>query len=305
MISQKKYLDKSQLKFSFFSQAIAFSLPVKAQVIPDNTLGAESSVVTLSVPNRRGDLGRSSNSFLIEGGAIRESNLFHSFQEFNINRGQQVNFNNPDGIANIFSRVTGSNASQIFGKLGVNGNANLFLINPNGIIFGEGANINVNGSFLASTANSIIFGDGNSFSAVNPEAPLLTISIPVGLQLGNNPQAINARRGTINTENATLIGGYLNLERTTTKAPGGRIQLSSFADGGTINFGDIPTDIARGDIVRSDRYSQLMTQFYRYLSRSNVPKANAVRQAQSSLLQNQQYNHPYYWAAFVLVGHWQ
>ena len=81
--------------------------PVSAQIIPDNTLGSESSIVT---PGQLRDL--------IEGGAIRGGNLFHSFTEFNVNNGQQVYFVNPDSILNIFTRVTGVNPSDIFGTLG-------------------------------------------------------------------------------------------------------------------------------------------------------------------------------------------
>ena len=87
-----------------------------AQLIPDNTLGIESSIVTPQTVQT-----------LIEGGATRGSNLFHSFSEFNINTGQQVYFNNPTGITDIITRVTGNNSSNIFGKLGVLGTANLFL----------------------------------------------------------------------------------------------------------------------------------------------------------------------------------
>lgn len=128
---------------------------VEAQIIPDNTLGAESSTIN-SVDELR---------FIIEGGATRGANLFHSFSEFNIGEGLSVNFANPEGATNIFSRITGSNISKIFGTLGVEGAANLFLLNPNGIIFGENARIDVGGSFIATTAKSISFADGQTFSA--------------------------------------------------------------------------------------------------------------------------------------------
>lgn len=97
-----------------------------AQLIPDGTLSEEPSRVA---PQGLRDL--------IEGGAIRDTTLFHSFREFNVNDAQQVYFANPDGIVNILTRVTGNNISRILGTLGVLGSANLFLINPNGIIFGS------------------------------------------------------------------------------------------------------------------------------------------------------------------------
>jgi filamentous hemagglutinin family protein len=92
-----------------------------------------------------------------------------------MNNGQRVYFANPIGIENIFSRVTGNNVSNILGTLGVNGNANLFLLNPNGIIFGSNARLDINGSFLATTAHSFQFPGGTQFSATNPEAPPIIV----------------------------------------------------------------------------------------------------------------------------------
>ena len=128
----------------------------QAQLLPDNTLGTENSLV--NPINLIEDI--------ISGGAIRGSNLFHSFKEFNIDNNRSVYFNNPAAIQNILTRVTGNNQSQILGKLGVLGNANLFLINPNGILFGKDASLDINGSFVGSTASFIDFADGTQFSAV-------------------------------------------------------------------------------------------------------------------------------------------
>lgn len=147
-----------------------------AQLIPDNSLGTESSIVT---PQDVRDL--------IEGGAIRGNNLFHSFSEFNVNNSQAVYFLNPTGIENILTRVTGNNVSNILGTLGVEGTANLFLLNPNGILFGENAQLDLNGSFFVSTGESLVFENGFAFSAENPTSPpLLTINVPLGVQYGSN-----------------------------------------------------------------------------------------------------------------------
>ena len=251
-----------------------------AEIVPDNSLGSESSIVTPQ-----------SQRELIEGGAIRDNNLFHSFSEFNINNGQQVYFANPDGITNILTRVTGNNVSEIFGTLGINGAANLFLLNPNGIIFGENAVLDVNGSFLATTANSYIFNNGFEYSASNPETPpLLTINLPLGLQFnsnsrgvevqgrGNNlilnpltfefifrnfrPKGLEVQRG--NT--LALIGGEINLKGGNLTAFQGRVELGSIGEEGTVflnpteagftfnyqninNFNDINlTDLASIDV---------------------------------------------------------
>ncbi len=105
-----------------------FPIGAIAQIIPDSTLGSEGS---RTAPDTINNLP----SDRITGGAIRGSNLFHSFREFNINEGQGAYFENPSGIANIFTRVTGGNRSNVLGTLGVLGNGNLFLINPKGIVF--------------------------------------------------------------------------------------------------------------------------------------------------------------------------
>ncbi|MEO1373600.1 MAG: filamentous hemagglutinin N-terminal domain-containing protein [Cyanobacteria bacterium J06635_10] len=234
-----------------------------AQITPDNTLGAESSRV---VPN--GGIDK------IDGGALRDRNLFHSFKEFNINNGQRVYFNNPSGIENILTRVTGGNASNILGTLGVDGAANLFLINPNGIVFGENARLDVNGSFVGSTANGLQFGEQGNFSATNPQAPgLLTVN-PSALffnQLQANGGIINKSQAPAginpNGDETTglrvpdgksllFVGGDINLDGGSLRAYEGNIELASVAAPGTIGLdisGDtfrlnVPEDVGRGDI---------------------------------------------------------
>ena len=103
----------------FFSVCLAgtYSTSLLAQIVPDRTLGNESSILKQNVTIK----GKQSDS--IEGGAIRENNLFHSFSEFNLPYGKNVYFANPDNVSNILTRVTGNNISEIFGTLGVDGTA--------------------------------------------------------------------------------------------------------------------------------------------------------------------------------------
>nr|ADN16691.1 tetratricopeptide domain protein [Gloeothece verrucosa PCC 7822] len=56
--------------------------------------------------------------------------------------------------------------------------------------------------------------------------------------------------------------------------------------------------------VQDDSTAELMAQFYQRLNQPNMTKAAALRQAQLLLLRSPQYEHPFYWAAFVLVGNW-
>ncbi len=208
-----------------------------AQVTPDGTLGAESSVVTpTNVNGLPGDV--------IDGGATRGSNLFHSFDEFSIPTGGEASFNNALNIQNIISRITGSSISNIDGLLRANGTANLFLLNPNGIIFGSNARLNIGGYFIGSTAYSLRLSDGSLFSATNPQAPpLLTINVPIGLQLGPNSGNIGNQSVATNSsaevvglsvppgQTLSLIGGNISLNGGHLTSPGGRVELGALAQG--------------------------------------------------------------------------
>ncbi len=224
--------------------AIAFASSTFAQsrIVPDRTLSAESSIVT---PNVQG-LPREE----ITGGAIRGANLFHSFREFNVDNGRGAYFQNPNAsIKNIFTRVTGGQVSNILGTLGVDGGANLFLLNPNGILFGPNARLDVRGSFLGTTANSFVFPNKVEFSATNPQAPpLLTISVPIGLQFGSQPGRITSRAVSQDSQGnfyglsvasgstLALIGGEITLDGGVLFAPNGQVQLGAVGGETTVGL---------------------------------------------------------------------
>lgn len=239
----------SRFYISFTSLVLTLiCTPVRSQMIPDATLGSENSIV---INNGISDQ--------IAGGAVRNNNLFHSFQEFNVNEGRGAYFINPAGVDNIINRVTGGNSSDILGKLGViGGNANLLLINPNGIIFGPNSSLDIGGSFLASTANSINFADGDQFSATNPQpVPLLTVKVPIGLGFTTGTSGPIKVEGyghnllTIATVGApvlgsgqssmglktqpgktiALVGGQVNFDGGILTTPSGRIEVGSIATG--------------------------------------------------------------------------
>ncbi|MEM9217840.1 MAG: filamentous hemagglutinin N-terminal domain-containing protein [Cyanobacteria bacterium P01_F01_bin.150] len=221
---------------------------IGAQIIPDTTLGPESSVVESSIINGI-DVDQ------IEGGAIRRNFLFHSFEEFRIDEGQGAYFAQPDGIESILSRVTGANPSAIMGRLGVLGNADLFLLNPNGIVFGPNASLDIAGSFMATTVDGFEFADGTIFSAVNSEAaPLLTVNVTLGLQWGQDTGTIRVLSGQPNAAQAPLSVG----QDLTLVAEDVRIERGLEAGGNMIVRSDAPIQLdGRFTTGGSLRFEQL------------------------------------------------
>ncbi|MEM8723830.1 MAG: filamentous hemagglutinin N-terminal domain-containing protein, partial [Cyanobacteria bacterium P01_G01_bin.39] len=222
---------------------------IQAQVTSDGTVN------TIVTPN--------GNVAEITGGETRGSNLFHSFQEFSVNTGNEASFLNADSISNIFSRVTGGNISNIDGLIRANGSANLFLINPAGILFGENASLSIGGSFYGSTADSILF-EGGEFSAADLEnPPLLTVNAPIGLGFRDNPADIsvtgNSNAGifanlAVNPgQNFTLVGGNLSFDTGFAIAPSGRIELGGLSESGVVSLNEdfsfnFTDNVARADI---------------------------------------------------------
>ncbi|WP_103668498.1 filamentous hemagglutinin N-terminal domain-containing protein [Pseudanabaena sp. BC1403] len=188
------------------------------------------------------------------------ANLFHSFSQFSVPTGGSATFNlvSTPNITTIFSRVTGGSVSNIDGLIQTTNSSNpvsLFLLNPNGIIFGANASLNIGGSFIATTANSVKFIDGIEFSAVNPSAsPLLTVNAPLGLDFAQNPKGITVQNTghrlidriftptdrsqspvglQVNGGNTlALIGGEVNLSGgIITTNGGGHLEVSGVSDG--------------------------------------------------------------------------
>lgn len=219
----------------FLNAVLAWTLcltPSTAQIKPDASMPGENSIVRTDTLVDE-----------ITGGATRGGTLFHSFKEFNVNKGRSANFENPANINLILTRVTGGKLSNIDGILKVSGNADLFFMNPSGIVFGPNAALDLNGSFLATTGSSLVFEDGKKFSATNPQsAPPLKINVPVGIQFGNTAKRITIRTpATFDLDlfeytsklqiqpgnTLSLLGGDLSFQNGAIYAPNGNIELGS------------------------------------------------------------------------------
>lgn len=222
-----------------------------------------------------------SGECLIEGGLQQGNNLFHSFKEFNVDGGATVLFQDP-GVTNILGRVTGNQLTEILGTLGVSGgDANLYLLNPNGIIFGQNSSLDLNGSFLASTANAIRFGEQGLLDAIPNQIPILTIN-PSALVFapgnqgtiinesnppaGDNPDNLRTFGLRVpNGKSLLLVGGDLNVNDASVTALGGRIEL-----GGLAEQGEILLKIADGD------QSNISLSFPEQSTRANVSLSNST-----------------------------
>jgi filamentous hemagglutinin family protein len=107
------------------------------------------------------------------------SNLFHSFGQFGLSTRERAAFSGPATISNVIGRVTGGNPSSIDGKIkSTIAGANLYLLNPSGIVFGPNATVDVKGSFHASTADYLKMSDGAKFQATNPDGSTLSAAPP-------------------------------------------------------------------------------------------------------------------------------
>ena len=190
------------------------------------------------------DIGNGVIKIDIVGGTRPDggSNLFHSFGEFNVQENHIANFLNDSGLptSNILSRVTGGNPSNILGTIQTEGfgNANLFLMNPAGIVFGSDATLNVGGATYFTTTDYLRLADGVQFTAV-PSAQDVMLSVaPVAAFgfLGTNPGAISAERSALSVserETLSLVGGNVTI-RSGLNAPGGQIVLVSVASPGEV-----------------------------------------------------------------------
>ncbi len=222
-------------KVAFCTKAILISLaltnsnPTWGQPVTEAVDGTGTIVIPVG------------NEFQIVGGSrsVDGSNLFHSFQQFGLSSSQIANFLADPSISNILSRVVGGDPSIINGLIKVSGsNANLFLMNPAGIVFGAGSQLNIGGDFTATTATGIGFGNGQWFEAFsnNTYGGLTGDPTQFAFDFANSGAIINA--GNLNLaegKDLTLLGATV-VNTGTVNTPGGQILISSVANSSTIRI---------------------------------------------------------------------
>lgn len=203
---------------------------IPLQVVEDGTLGTQVTV--------RG------RTFVIDNGTTVGNNLFHSFQQFSVPAGGRASFQNALSIRNILVRVTGGMRSEIQGTIQTRGSANLFLMNPSGILFGENAQLQIGGSFVGTTASAILFPNGAQFSlnsSVAPENELLRVNpsaLLVNQLSGQTPgiQTAGSYLSVPTGQSLLLIGGNVQFGsgsafNSELVARGGRLEIAALSDG--------------------------------------------------------------------------
>ncbi|MBA3965961.1 MAG: filamentous hemagglutinin N-terminal domain-containing protein, partial [Nitrospirales bacterium] len=170
-------------------------------------------------------------------------NLFHSFGEFGVPTNNNANFLNDSGLptSNILSRVTGGNPSNILGMIKTEGfeKANLFLMNPAGVVFGQNATLHVGGAAYFTTADYLRLNDGVQFTAVPGAHDALLSIAPVAAFgfLGTNPAPISVDGSTLSVEEGqtlSLVGGDMTIGSSALIARSGKIAVASVASPGEV-----------------------------------------------------------------------
>jgi len=229
------------LVFLFFS---SLSIPILtlcgftfAEVVTDGTLGGSKGPVG---PGTIPGVGTTTYHITDALGKQAGQNLFHSFSSFNVGTGESATFTGPGGIQNIVSRVTGGNYSTIDGTLRstIQG-ANLYFLNPWGVVFGPNASLDVKGSFHVSTADYLRFEDGLRFYSTPSAADqILSTASPAAFGFLNPAPApvyaVSSFLQVPDAETLSIVGGDIGLYGAYLWAPGGRINLASMASPGEV-----------------------------------------------------------------------
>jgi filamentous hemagglutinin family protein len=198
--------------------------------------GSMGPAATLSGPN-----------FIIPAsmGTQVGGNLFHSFGQFNLLNGETANFTATGStapIGNIIARVTGGSASSIDGTIesSITG-ANLFLLNPSGVMFGANAKVDVTGAFTTGTPDYVKMADGvgRFDTSLGGHDVLTSAAVSAFGFLGSTPQPVQFGPSNITLatgSNFTVIGGAITLDGATLTAPAGNVSFFSANSSGELAF---------------------------------------------------------------------
>ena len=174
-------------------------------------------------------------------GITRGGNLLHTFLEFNVNSGESATFTGESSITNIIARVTGDNSSTISGLIrSTISDANLFLINPNGIAMTAGAEIDISGGLYLSSGTGLRFEDDSVLLVSDTGASSLTTAAPSAFGFSANPEAITFDGVEIGTSAGSqlnglhVFGGDIELSESSIQIESGSIELVAMQGAGEV-----------------------------------------------------------------------
>ncbi len=176
-------------------------------------------------------INHNGNTYNITGGTQAGDNLFHSFAEFGLSPQEIANFLSNPQINNILGRITGGNPSVVEGLIKLTGgNSNLYLMNPSGWVFGQGAKLDVPGSFAATTATRIGIGDSffnalgdNNFSQLTGNPSSFVFDTQTGLIINEGNLEVSPGASLWLVGNSVISTGTL-------EAPGGNVTIAAIPE---------------------------------------------------------------------------
>ncbi|MCP4702636.1 MAG: filamentous hemagglutinin N-terminal domain-containing protein, partial [Gammaproteobacteria bacterium] len=215
--------------FLFIFSGLSSTAP-QAEIVPDGIFSGSSEA--LAGPDFR---------ITAAMGLQMGGNLFHSFESFSVQRDETATFTGSESVTNIISRVTGKTPSFIDGRIVSEiPDADVYLLNPGGIVFGEHATLDVQGSFYLSSADTVYLGASGHFDARAPEHSVLTTAPPVRFGfLSERPANIDIRGSRLQVpagKTLSITGGNLLIENSALRAPGGSVELASLASEGEMGL---------------------------------------------------------------------
>ncbi|NEQ33298.1 MAG: filamentous hemagglutinin N-terminal domain-containing protein, partial [Leptolyngbya sp. SIO4C5] len=174
-------------------------------------------------------INQNGDRYTITGGSAAGNNLFHSFQEFNLNGAEAANFLAAPTVENILGRIRGGNPTAIDGLLQVTGTqANLYLMNPAGVLFGPNARLDLPAAFGVTTADGIGFSNG-WFSAFSSSDYAALVGDPTQFAFTQTTPGPIVNAGQLRVEpgeSIMLLGGSV-INTGTLSAPGGEVTIAA------------------------------------------------------------------------------
>ena len=227
----------TKIKIALLLQLLLIAQPIHAAITLDGTLGRSGAIAGPKYAITS-DLGKQAGT-----------NLFHSFSTFNLVIGDVATFSGPTNVSNIISRVTGGSASSIDGTLkSTISGANMYFLNPAGIMFGPNSSLDISGSFHVSTADYLKLGSDGRFDVATPANSVLTTAPPSAFGfVAAKPAGITVAGSILQVPDSmtqSLIAGDISVSSgvingstygALVKAPGGgRLNLVSVASPGEV-----------------------------------------------------------------------